>query len=157
MIRVVKTDSLNKNFIALVTHLDSDLALRDGEDHSFYAQFNSIANLKYVIVLYYNEVPIGCGAIKQFDDLTAEVKRMFVSADYRGKGFATRVLDALESWALELGYKALILETGFKQPEAIALYKKIGFSVIPNYGQYIGIDKSVCFQKIINEPIQIFE
>ena len=149
MIQVVKTDSSNKDFIALVTQLDKDLAIRDGDEHSFYAQYNTIAMIKYAVVLYDDEVPVACGAIKQFDNESVEVKRMFVPNDYRGKGYATLVLNALENWALELGYKNLVLETGLKQPEAIALYKKNGFSVIPNYGQYIGIENSVCFNKKI--------
>lgn len=149
MIRVVKTDSSNEVFIALVAQLDKDLAIRDGEDHSFYAQFNSLKTIKHVILLYYNDISVGCGAIKQFNDFTVEVKRMFVPLEYRGKGYASHVLSALEYWALELGYKSMVLETGFKQPEAIALYKKNGFDVIPNYGQYVGIETSVCFKKTI--------
>ena len=147
MIQVVKTDSSNKDFIALVTELDKDLAIRDGDEHSFYAQYNAIAAIKYAVVLYDDEVPVACGAIKQFDNESVEVKRMFVPSNYRGKGYATIVLDALENWALQLGYKNLVLETGLKQPEAISLYEKNGFSVIPNYGQYIGIENSVCFNK----------
>lgn len=149
MVQVVKTDSSNKYFIALVAQLDKDLAIRDGEDHSFYAQFNSIHTIKHIIVLYDDEILVACGAIKHFDEESIEVKRMFVPMQYRGKGYAIQILKALEDWAKELGYKNLVLETGLKQPEAISLYKKYGFSIIPNYGQYIGIENSVCFKKEI--------
>lgn len=149
MIEVVKTNSSNKDFIDLVTKLDEDLAIRDGDEHSFYAQFNFIDVIKYVIVLYSEDIPVACGAIKYFDEDTMEVKRMYVLDDFRGKGFATKVLIALEKWAIDLKYKKLILETGKKQPEAIQLYEKNGFSIIPNYGQYIGIDNSICFKKEI--------
>lgn len=149
MIEVVKTNSSNKDFIYLVEKLDKDLAIRDGEEHSFYAQFNSISIIKYAIVLYFNGLPIACGAIKEFDSTTMEVKRMYVPEEYRNKGFATKVLKSLENWSNELNYKYLVLETGVKQPEAIRLYKKNGFSIIPNYGQYIGIKNSVCFKKEI--------
>ncbi len=58
-------------------------------------------------------------------------------------------LAELEKWAAELGYNKCVLETGKKQPEAIALYKRSGYKIIPNYGQYIGIENSVCFEKAI--------
>lgn len=147
MIKTVKTDSSNKDFIALVAQLDKDLAVRDGEEHSFYAQFNSINTINHAIVLYHNGVSVACGAIKHFDEKSTEVKRMFVPINYRGNGYAIEILKALEKWAKELGYKNLVLETGLKQPEAISLYKKYGFSIIPNYGPYIGIENSVCFKK----------
>ncbi|RZL48076.1 MAG: GNAT family N-acetyltransferase, partial [Pedobacter sp.] len=63
------------------------------------------------------------------------------------KGVATTVLSALEQWAGELGYKKCVLETGIRQADAISLYQKCGYQSIPNYGQYIGVDNSVCFEK----------
>jgi putative acetyltransferase len=69
--------------------------------------------------------------------------------DNRGKGIAAQILNELEKWAKELNYKKCVLETGHKQPEAIALYKKNGYKQIPNYGQYIGIENSVCFEKLL--------
>ena len=149
MIEVVKTNSSNKDFIDLVGKLDEDLAIRDGEEHSFYAQFNSISVIKYVIVLYLDAIAVACGAIKEYDEESMEVKRMYVPEEYRNKGFATQVLKSLENWSNELNYKYLVLETGVKQPEAIRLYEKNGFSIIPNYGQYIGVENSVCFKKEI--------
>jgi putative acetyltransferase len=62
---------------------------------------------------------------------------------------ATMVLKELEAWVKENSYTSSILETGFKQPEAIALYKKNGYSLIPNYGQYKGVETSVCFKKML--------
>lgn len=149
MIEVVKTNSSNKDFIDLVGKLDEDLAIRDGDEHSFYAQFNSISVIKYVIVLYLDAIAVACGAIKEYDEESMEVKRMYVPEEYRNKGFATKVLKSLENWSNELNYKYLVLETGVKQPEAIRLYEKNGFSIIPNYGQYIGVENSVCFKKEI--------
>ena len=72
---------------------------------------------------------------------------MFVNPIARKLGVATKVLGELEKWAKELGYKSCILETGKKQPEAIALYEKNGYRSIPNYGQYDGIENSLCFEK----------
>jgi GNAT superfamily N-acetyltransferase len=150
MISTLRTDSENQNFIALVAELDTDLGERDGEEHAFYHQFNSIQNLKYAIVLYLDEKPVGCGAIKAFNANTMEVKRMYILPEARGKKLATHILNELELWAFDLGYKICILETGKRQPEAIALYTKNGYEIIPNYGQYVGIENSVCFQKHVS-------
>ena len=143
----VRTSSTDQDFIALVKLLDQELAIVDGDDHAFYHQFNSINVLKHTIVLYENNIPVGCGAIKKFDDTSAEVKRMYTLNKTRGKGVATKVLLELEKWAKELNYKYTILETGKRLPDAIALYQKNGYEIIPNYGQYVGIENSVCFRK----------
>jgi putative acetyltransferase len=147
MIRTIRTNSDHQDFIQLVKHLDADLAERDGKDHSFYAQFNKIDKIKYVVIAYDEDKPVGCGAIKEYAPGTMEIKRMYTLPESRGKGIASKVLSALEEWAIELEYEKCILETGKKQPEAIRLYEKNDYSVIPNYGQYAGIENSVCFEK----------
>jgi putative acetyltransferase len=144
-----RTDSDNPDFIHLVKYLDADLAIRDGADHAFYNQFNKIAALKYVVVAYENDNPVGCGAIKEYAPNAMEVKRMYTLPEGRGRGIATTILLELENWAAELGYEKCILETGKKQPEAIALYEKNNYKRIPNYGQYAGIENSVCFEKVL--------
>ena len=147
MFKTIRTDSDDPDFIGLVRSLDADLAGRDGSDHAFYAQFNKIAKIKHVIVAYENGKPMGCGAVKEYDPDTAEIKRMYTPPDSRGKGIASKVLAELEIWASELSYTKCILETGKRQPEAIGLYKKNGYKSIPNFGQYIGIENSLCFEK----------
>lgn len=147
MITIKRTNSDDENFQNLVRELDKELAFRDGEEHAYYAQFNKIDMIKHVVVAYENEEAIGCGAIKSFDENSMEVKRMFVPENKRSKGIATLVLKELETWANELGFPKCVLETGYKQPEAIRLYEKNGYVKIPNYGQYIGMDNSVCFEK----------
>lgn len=149
MTRLLRTNSDNADFVELVKHLDADLAKRDGDEHSFYAQFNSIAKLKQVVVAYEDGKPIACGAIKEYDPATMEVKRMYTTPESRGKGIASKVLAELETWAAELSYQKCILETGKKQPEAITLYKKNGYQLIPNYGQYAGVENSLCFEKML--------
>ena len=104
MIQIVRTDSENADFIELVRHLDVYQAEKDGKDHAFYAQFNKIATLKFVVVAYQNEKPLGCGAIKEYDSNTMEVKRMYVTPEGRGKGIATGILSELENWASELSF-----------------------------------------------------
>ena len=149
MIKIIRTSSDDQDFIDLVKNLDADLAQRDGNDHSFYAQFNKIDKIKYVVVAYENSKPMGCGAIKEYAPKTMEIKRMYTSPESRGKGIATKVLTELERWATELSYEKCVLETGKKQPEAIGLYKKNGYKLIPNYGQYAEIENSLCFEKIV--------
>ena len=149
MIFLKRTDSKNEVFIKLVAALDAGLEEIDGEDHSFYDQFNKLHNINHAIVAYANEIPVGCGAIKSFDEQTMEVKRMFVYPEARGKGIATKILEALENWASELGYSTCVLETGIRQEEAMALYQKNGYDIIPNYGQYVGVKNSICFLKQI--------
>jgi len=147
MTSLKRTASDDNDFRTLVALLDADLRIRDGEEHGFYAQFNGIAAIKEVIVAYIGDEPVACGAFKPYDAHTAEVKRMFVQPAFRGRGCARQVLQALEAWAAELGFAACILETGKKQPEAIRLYEKGGYHYIPNYGQYAGVENSVCMQK----------
>jgi len=147
MVSLTRTTSDNKDFISLVKLLDAELAERDGEDHPFYAQFNKIDDIKYTVVAYENEKPVSCGAIKEYNPNTMEIKRMYTLPESRGKGIATKVLIELEKWANELGYEKCILETGKKQLEAIALYKKNGYKLIPNFGQYAEVENSVCFEK----------
>jgi putative acetyltransferase len=147
MFRLIETNSANPDFISLVQQLDADLAKRDGAEHTFYHQFNSILQLNHVVVLYDTDEPVACGAFKEIEKAIVEVKRMFTLPAHRSKGHASRILKALEEWAKEEGYSTAVLETGKRQPEAIELYKRNGYNIIPNYGQYIGIDNSVCFQK----------
>jgi GNAT superfamily N-acetyltransferase len=152
MISLKKTNSEDNDFIQLVSQLDADLRVRDGDEHAFYAQFNKIDQIKHVIVAYREEKPVGCGAIKPYDKNTMELKRMFVLPELRGMGIASKVLKALEHWTAELGYEKCILETGVKQPEAISLYAKNNFNRIPNYGQYKEAENSVCFEKQLKLP-----
>ena len=105
--------------------------------------------LKYVVVAYQENNPVGCGAIKEYSGDIMEIKRMYTSPESRGKGIATKILNELETWATELAYTKCILETGKNQPDAIGLYKKNGYMLIPNYGQYAGIEYSLCFEKEI--------
>ena len=149
MIQLVRTDSSNPDFIELVKHLDADLAFRDGADHTFYSQFNKIDKIKHVVVAYHDNIPVACGAIKEFNSSSMELKRMFTSPQVRGNGIASQILENLEKWALELFYETCLLETGKRQTEAISLYRKTGYELISNYGQYIGIENSLCFEKIL--------
>ncbi len=149
MINLVRTDSENAEFRELVALLDADLAIRDGAEHSFYAQFNKVDKIRHVVLAYKNKKAIGCGAFKEYESQTAEIKRMYVREENRGRGIAGMILSELETWAQELNFSECILETGKKQPEAIRLYQKNGYEIIPSYGQYLNVENSVCMRKLI--------
>lgn len=90
---------------------------------------------------------LACGGVRRHDDGVGEIKRMYVRTTARGKGAGRALLAALEAEARQLGYHALVLETGLRQPEAIALYESAAYEVIPNYGFYKDSDLSRCYRK----------
>ena len=147
MVTLKKSNSKDPDFIKLVKLLDADLMVRDGEEHDFYAQFNGIEDMELVIVAYRELTPIGCGALKEYNNNSMEIKRMFVMPQERRKGIASMILMTLEKWARNNNSSFCILETGLRQPEAIALYRKNDYLTQPNYGPYKGIPNSVCFIK----------
>ncbi len=149
MIRLIRTSSDDENFILLVKQLDKYLAKINGEQHGFYDQFNKVDKIKNIVLVYENGQPVGCGGIKQYDNELMEIKRMYTLPEKRGKGIATLLLNELEKWAAELSFKKCILETGKQLTDAISLYEKNGYKLIPNYGQYAGVENSVCFEKMI--------
>jgi len=148
-ITLKRTDNYNPDFIRLIALLDEYLAEQNGEAHAFYAPNNKLAHLDTAVIAYKDNVPVGCGCFKKFDEDSVEIKRMYVDMAARGKGIATKVLDELEKWAKEIGFTYAVLETGVKFDDALGLYKKWGYHVIDNYGPYAGVNNSVCMQKIL--------
>jgi GNAT superfamily N-acetyltransferase len=148
-LKVIRTTSKNPDFIALVNELDAYLKIVDGADHDFYNQYNGIENLDYVVIAYIDNLAVGCGAFKPYQNTKAEIKRMYSQPRHRNLGVATKILTELENWAKELNYQSCILETGKRQTEAVAFYKKCNYQQIPNYGQYAQMENSVCFEKLL--------
>lgn len=147
MITLLRTDSSHPDFSPLVRELDAFLAHIDGDEHAFYAQLNKTDSLQQVLVAYADGVPVGCGAIRPWQPGYMEVKRMYTQPGLRGRGISSAILAELEKWSAELGAHSCVLETGHRQPEAIALYRKSGYRQIPNYGKYAGVENSLCFEK----------
>ncbi|MEO9892269.1 GNAT family N-acetyltransferase [Aurantibacter sp.] len=146
---IKRSNSSDVTFKSLVAMLDAELAVIDGEDHSFYHQYNGLDAIKHAVVFYQGSTGIACGAIKQHGQNAMEIKRMYTLPEYRGQGLGSKTLLALENWARELGFAKCILETGKRQQDAIALYTKNKYVVIENYGQYKGVENSVCFEKVL--------
>ncbi len=149
MLEIKRTDAKNTDFIQLVEELDAYLKVTDGEDHSFYNQFNGLGAIKHCLVAYLNDQPVGCGAIKKYDEESMEIKRMYLKPNYRGQNIADQIISELERWAVDLGFTKCVLETGDRQVEAVKFYHKMGYQIIPNYGQYKGMENSNCFEKVL--------
>jgi GNAT superfamily N-acetyltransferase len=149
ILELIRDVGQNPDFTQLVTLLDMDLSQRYGTLQASYDQFNAIEAVNTVVIAYVDHQAAACGAFKPYDEMTIEIKRMFVRSELRGRGLASKVLRELENWARELGYAHAILETGCKQAEAIGLYHKCGYKQIENYGQYQGMTNSICFRKIL--------
>lgn len=143
---LTRTTSDNPDFKYLTGLFDEYLIDIDGEERNFFSFYNNVY-LETVLLVYENEEIVGCGGFKKFDDKTAEIKRMFVHPNHRNKGIASLIIKELETWAKELHYLHFVLETSPKLVSAIVLYKKTGYKIIPNFGQYIGVENSICMRK----------
>lgn len=147
--RFIYTDGSNKDFIELCHLLDDFLnELVGGEQNrAQYIPYNKLDDIHDVIVGYDGDVPVGCASFKRYDNENAEVKRVFIKSEYRGKGISKALLPMLEDTARKQGYKYFILESGEPLVAAMALYRKLGYKTIPNYGQYIDMPDSICMRK----------
>ncbi len=99
------------------------------------------------IVAYKDSAPIGCAALRPIDEHGCELKRMFIIEKERGKGYSSILCNEIENIAAEKGFRKILIETGYDQPEAIGLYKKHGYERIPKFGEYVNDPTSVCFAK----------
>ncbi|GGD11132.1 GNAT family N-acetyltransferase [Hyunsoonleella pacifica] len=145
--KIIRTNSEHSGFVNLVSQLNKYLKTVDGNDHDFYMQYNGIDTLNHVVIVFIKDIPVACGAFKAYSKKSVEIKRMFTLPDYRGQQLASKTLNELEIWAAELGFKTCILETGKRQVEAVNFYKKNSYQIIGNFGPYIDIDNSICFEK----------
>ncbi|WP_456314046.1 GNAT family N-acetyltransferase [Pseudomonas shirazensis] len=149
LIEVVRTTSDNPDFVYLIKTFDTFLWQRYPELKKDYWGNNLIEFNPNVIIVYLDKKPVGCGCFKKYNQNTAELKRMFVSPDARGLGLAQLIIKELEMEATNQGFETFILETLYKQIEAISLYQKMGFNIVENYEPYVGLENSVCMSKSI--------
>jgi putative acetyltransferase len=146
---ILRTNSDNPDFKRLTSKLDIELCKIYNTNPEDYEEYNRITGLPTVVLAYENDKPVGCGCFKFFSDKAVEIKRMFIVEDERGKGIASSILAELETWAKELGYLNVVLETGKGQPNAINLYEKYGYQRTENYNQYDELGISVCLKKVL--------
>ncbi|MGZ8509632.1 MAG: GNAT family N-acetyltransferase [Chitinophagaceae bacterium] len=147
MVTIKRTNSDDTDFQQMICQLDNELWNELKEDQATYDQYNKVPGLDTVIVIYENNRPVAIGCFKKHNDDTVEIKRMFVEKEQRGKGFSKLVLEELERWAEESGFRYSILETSVHFKAARSLYTNAGYTIIENYDQYKGLDESVCMKK----------
>lgn len=148
-IKISRTSSENIDFISLVAALDQSLWERYPELKSDYWGNNILEINPNVVVIYLDNKAVACGCFKKKNENTIEIKRMFVLPEARGKGFAQNILRELELLALESGFSFSVLETLYKQTEAIGMYQKCGYAIVENYEPYVGLKNSICMRKQI--------
>lgn len=148
---LIYTNGENKDFAALCLLLDESLDEIAGGtiQRTEYNQYNKLDHIHDVFVIYDGDTPVGCASFKHYEEGVAEVKRVFVRKDYRGRGLSKLLMEQVESKATEQGYQSLILETGKPMLPAIGLYTSLGYQVIDNYGQYKNMPRSICMSKRI--------
>ena len=143
-----RTAASNSYFKALVVDLDKELWVRYPDIQQNFAPYNYVDESFRVILVHEDEVPIGCGCFRPMKEKdVAEIKRMYVAPSFRSKGVGKMILQKLEQWAKEEKFVQAKLETGIRQPEAIAAYEKSGYVRIPNFEPYIGVKESICMMK----------
>lgn len=146
-LKILNTDGTDINFNKLTELLDYDLNERYGELQKQYDKHNKVDNINDVVVIYMDDIPVACGAFKEYNINSIELKRMFVKKENRRQGLSKLIINELEKRGKEKGYKYAVLETGSKQYEAINLYKNNGYKIIENYGPYVGNKNSICMKK----------
>ncbi len=150
-IRVVRTELTDRISRDLIEALNAELAglyPEPGANHFRLDPAETAPGRGAFLVVYRGDTPVGCGAVRLIDAEKGELKRMYVSPSERGRGLGRRLVAALEAEAQALGARRLVLETGVRQPAALALYRATGFQPIPLYGEYVlSPDTSVCLGK----------
>lgn len=148
---MIFTNGEDSRFEALCTQLDESLDEQCGghEQRQKYLQYNGLSHIHDVVLILDEGQAVACGGFKQFDPHTVEIKRVYVKDEYRGRGLATQLMNALEAAARRKGFTRLVLETGVGFAPAIGLYHSLGFHTIENYGQYAGIPFSCCMEKTL--------
>jgi putative acetyltransferase len=136
--------------LGLIAQLDADIEKRyPGEPINGVEPNEFRASGGYFVIGYWDAQPVGCGAFRPYDKTTIEIKRMFVAPEFRGRGIAQAILNAVEEEARRRGYKRSFLETANRQPEAVSLYRECGYHDIPKYGHYVDSARSLCFGKAL--------
>ncbi len=142
-------DSTEISEMSASLHADLELRYGKGSIEEF------IEENKHMMIFFAaadeENIVAACGALKHFDNRTAEIKRMYVKDDYRGRGLSKLILRELEDTALRMDYSRIVLETGLKQPEAMSLYEKFGYTKIKPYGRHKDDPDSICYEKFIQQ------
>lgn len=150
---VKRTTTGNTDFQHLISLLDHELWVELKEDQATYDGFNKVPDIDTAVIVYAGDEPVACGCFKKYDAETAEIKRMFVQKTWRGKGLSKVVLQELEKWAAEKGFRYAVLETSIHFTTARSLYESSHYRVVPNYPPYTGLAESICMKKALNVTV----
>ena len=134
----------------LISELNEELSARYPEEGATHFRLDAdevAPGRGAFLVAYVDGEAVGCGAVRRIEDGVGEIKRMYVRSAARGRGVGAAILAALEAEARRLDVTRLVLETGERQLEALALYRRAGFVVIPPFGEYVDSPLSVCLAK----------
>lgn len=145
------SDGNDPDFAMLCDRLDQKLDDLVGAkfQRSQYEAYNQKEQIQDVILVYRAGKPVACGGFKLYDEEHAELKRIFVDGSCHGIGLGAELVRRLESKAKIKGYRWCILETSEPLAAACHIYKKAGYQVIPNYGQYRDMPDSICMERKI--------
>ncbi len=148
---IIFTDGSDERFARLCRELDGDLndAVGGEKQRAHYNQYNLRDDIRDVALALEDGTAVACGSFKRYSEGVAEVKRVYTQTEYRGRGYARAVMQALEERARAQGYAKLILETGRVLTAAMGMYATLGFRVIDNYGPYANMPDSVCMEKAL--------
>jgi GNAT superfamily N-acetyltransferase len=147
---VQRADILSPAAQTLIAALNAELSRTYPEEGACHFRLDAeeVADGRGAFLIAWRaEKPIGCGAIRQIEERTGELKRMYVAPEERGRGIGRAILQALEGEARALGISRVVLETGVRQREALALYERAGFLRIAPFGEYVASPLSVCMAK----------
>ncbi len=155
-ITVGREDPYSATASILVADLCAELSRRYHRPPSPYTMDEAADPRAGFVVARLDGTPVGCGALRRIDDGTVEIKRMYIAPVARRRGIARCILTELERLAAAHGYARIILETGTRQPEALALYETSGYWRTANYGRYVGNPEAVCFEKRlpVSQPLR---
>ena len=115
------------------------------ENRAGFVPFNASAEIPFVLLAYRNGQAAGCAGLKPYSGTDAEVKRLWVEPACRKQGIASALMDQIENAARERGFHRVILQTRPIMPDAVALYTKRGYELIPNYPPYDHLEGAVCY------------
>jgi len=143
------TDNQSYDLQALITALDQEFVVRYPYLQNVFTSVNTLSDNARVVLAYDGVLSVACGAFRPVSDQVVEIKRMYTLPEYRNKGVGKMILAELETWARNEGFAESILETGIRQPEAIAAYEKSGYARIPNFSPYEQVKESICYHKYL--------
>lgn len=155
-VRVERQAPDGRQAVRLIGRLSAELARRyEGDAGDGTAGFHADEAVPEAggafLIAYAGAMAAGCVALRRYADHTAEIKRLYVRPELRGRGIARALVAAIEAEARALGYRGVQLETGLRQPESMALYETCGYHRIPGYGMYQDHPLCVCYAKSL-EP-----